>query len=306
MTTAPATPARRAGPAQLRRHDHPQLRPDRSAPAFRQHTGARLDRIGRDAAPALPRVYLLEERKLAVGTVVLHVAALRFFFCRVLKRRDMKEDLPYPKRRAPAADRPQPGRGAAADRRREESLSPHDAADALRRRPAPERSCCQLKVADIDSQRMVIRVERGKGGHDREVPLSPTLLAALREYYRWMRPQTYLFPGHGARLARRHADHVEGHLGRRALRRPGGRDRQARQPAHACGTRTPRICWKPAPTCARFRCCSATPTSRTRRSICICRGATCRPRRIRSSNCRCRTPAVLPRSRLLRNRPSAS
>jgi site-specific recombinase XerD len=53
----------------------------------------------------------------------------------------------------------------------------------------------QLKVRDIDSQRMVLRVERGKGGHPREVPLSPTLLTALREYYRWMRPQTYLFPG---------------------------------------------------------------------------------------------------------------
>ena len=62
----------------------------------------------------------------------------------------------------------------------------------------------QLKVADIDSQRMVIRVERGKGGHGREVPLSPTLLTALREYYRWMRPQTYLFPGqeHGWRADR--------------------------------------------------------------------------------------------------------
>jgi integrase/recombinase XerD len=62
----------------------------------------------------------------------------------------------------------------------------------------------QLKVADIDSQRMVIRVERGKGGHGREVPLSPTLLIALREYYRWMRPRTYLFPGqeHGWRADR--------------------------------------------------------------------------------------------------------
>jgi site-specific recombinase XerD len=54
---------------------------------------------------------------------------------------------------------------------------------------------CHLKVRDIDSQRMVLRVEQGKGGRDREVPLSPTLLAALREYDRWMRPQTYLFPG---------------------------------------------------------------------------------------------------------------
>jgi integrase/recombinase XerD len=54
---------------------------------------------------------------------------------------------------------------------------------------------CHLKVRDIDSQRMVLRVQQGKGHRDRDVPLSPTLLTALREYYRWMRPQTYLFPG---------------------------------------------------------------------------------------------------------------
>jgi integrase/recombinase XerD len=60
---------------------------------------------------------------------------------------------------------------------------------------------CELKVRNIDSHRMVLRVERGKGGRDRDIPLSPTLVAALREYYRWMRPQTYLFPGtrHGWR-----------------------------------------------------------------------------------------------------------
>jgi len=48
-----------------------------------------------------------------------------------------------------------------------------------------------LKVRNIDSQRMLLRVDQGKGGRDREVPLSPT----LREYYRWMRPMTYLLPG---------------------------------------------------------------------------------------------------------------
>jgi integrase/recombinase XerD len=60
---------------------------------------------------------------------------------------------------------------------------------------------CDLRVRNIDSQRMMLRVERGKGGRDREIPLSPTLLTALRDYYRWMRPQTYLFPGtrHGWR-----------------------------------------------------------------------------------------------------------
>jgi len=50
-------------------------------------------------------------------------------------------------------------------------------------------------VSDIDSQRMMLRVEQGKGGIDREVPLTKKLLTVLREYYRWMKPQTYLFPG---------------------------------------------------------------------------------------------------------------
>jgi integrase/recombinase XerD len=54
---------------------------------------------------------------------------------------------------------------------------------------------CRLKVSDIDSKRMMLRVVQGKGGIDREVPLSKKLLASLREYYRWMRPETYLFPG---------------------------------------------------------------------------------------------------------------
>ena len=57
------------------------------------------------------------------------------------------------------------------------------------------RSCCQLQVADIDSRRMLIHIRQGKGGRDRYVPLSPTLLATLRVYYRWMRPKTWLFPG---------------------------------------------------------------------------------------------------------------
>ena len=54
---------------------------------------------------------------------------------------------------------------------------------------------CRLKVADIDSERMVIHIRHGKGGRDRDVPLSPKLLETLREYWRWMKPKTYLFPG---------------------------------------------------------------------------------------------------------------
>jgi hypothetical protein len=59
--------------------------------AFRQHSGARLDRL----TPAQLRryhLYLLEERRLAVGTVVTQICALRFFCRYVLKRRDVRED----------------------------------------------------------------------------------------------------------------------------------------------------------------------------------------------------------------------
>jgi site-specific recombinase XerD len=161
--------------------------------AFHRHTGRRLDRIGPDDLRRY-QVFLLEERKLAVGTVVAQIAALRFFFLRVLKRRDMKEDLPYPKhrRRLPIVLSPEEVQrliaGAKNLYHRTLLLTLYGA--GLRRS-----ELCRLKVRDIDSARMILRVEQGKGGRDRDVPLSPTLLAALREYYRWMRPQMYLFPG---------------------------------------------------------------------------------------------------------------
>jgi hypothetical protein len=52
-----------------------------------------------------------------------------------------------------------------------------------------------LKISDIDSQRMQIRVDCGKGQKTRMVPMAPRLLAALREYWIAYRPEVYLFPG---------------------------------------------------------------------------------------------------------------
>ena len=52
-----------------------------------------------------------------------------------------------------------------------------------------------LRVSDIDSKRMVIRIHQGKGKKDRMVPLSPMLLELLREYWRVARPRDWLFPG---------------------------------------------------------------------------------------------------------------
>jgi site-specific recombinase XerD len=93
---ATAMSARRVGASRLRRSHHSQLRADRwgVSPA----RGRRLDRI----TPAQLRRYhlfLLEERRLAVGTVVTQICALRFFCRYVLKRRDVRDDLPYPKHR---------------------------------------------------------------------------------------------------------------------------------------------------------------------------------------------------------------
>ena len=58
-----------------------------------------------------------------------------------------------------------------------------------------------LKVGDIDSSRMVLRIERGKGGRERYAMLSETLLGILREYWRLARPRPYLFPGRPADTA---------------------------------------------------------------------------------------------------------
>ena len=52
-----------------------------------------------------------------------------------------------------------------------------------------------LQVRDIDSRRMLIHIRHGKGGRERYVPLSATLLDTLRADYRWMRPTGCLFPG---------------------------------------------------------------------------------------------------------------
>jgi len=122
------------------------------------------------------------------------VSALRFLFVKTLRRHFLAEYIPFPKsrRRLPTVLSP------------EEVTRLIDAACNLYHRTllmtlystAIRRAeLCRLKVQDIDSQRMMIRITQGKGGRDREVPLSPKLLETLRVYFRWMRPTTFLFPG---------------------------------------------------------------------------------------------------------------
>jgi site-specific recombinase XerD len=63
---------------------------------FRRRAQKRLDHIGPDDIRHY-QVALLEEKKLAIGTIALRVSALRFFYLKVLKKRALKDELPYPK-----------------------------------------------------------------------------------------------------------------------------------------------------------------------------------------------------------------
>ena len=140
------------------------------------------------------QAYLLRERKLAPRTVRLHVSAIRFFFVKTLKRRYALDDTPYPKapRRLPAilsveeVARLIDGARTLTDRTMLMVLYSTGMRNAEMR---------HLQVQDIDSKAMLIHIQRGKGGRDRYVPLSATLLETLRVYWRWMKPKTWLFPG---------------------------------------------------------------------------------------------------------------
>ena len=79
------------------------------------------------------------------------------------------------------------------------------------------------KMMLIDSQRMIVHIRQGKGGKDRDVPLSPTLLETLREHWRWRKPQIYLFPS--KHVYRKKGDHITSktvwHACRDAAKRAG-------------------------------------------------------------------------------------
>jgi site-specific recombinase XerD len=140
------------------------------------------------------QVHLFRDRKLSAGTVEGRTAALRFLFVKTLKRPYLHDQIPFPKRQRPLPK----------VLSQEEVARLIDSAQSLMHRAmlmtlygtgVRRAELCQLKVADVDSKRMVIRVRNGKGGRDRDVLLSDKLLETLREYWRWMKPKTYLFPG---------------------------------------------------------------------------------------------------------------
>jgi site-specific recombinase XerD len=119
---------------------------------------------------------------------------LRFLFVKTLGRPYLPDHIPFPKRqrRLPTIlDQQEVAQLIdSASNLMHRTMMMMLYATGLRRA-----EMCHLKVADIDSKRMVIHVRQGKGGRDRDVLLTPKLLETLREYWRWMKPKTYLFPG---------------------------------------------------------------------------------------------------------------
>ncbi len=166
---------------------------------FAQHFGKSPDKLSPDHLRTY-QSYLLKVRKLDPGTVECHVSALRFLFIRTLHRHEFRQFLPYPKIR----------RKLPKILSLEEVARLIDASSGLFERTLlmvlygtgmRRAEIARLKIVDIDSQRMVLHVVNGKGGKDRDLPLSPKLLQTLRAYWRWLQPQTYLFPSRTNREA---------------------------------------------------------------------------------------------------------
>ena len=160
---------------------------------FARYFGKAPDQLGPEHVRSY-QAHLLQERKLAASTVGVAVAALRFFFVKTLRRGYKPDYLPYPKqpKRLPTILSQDEVRRLidAAQNLYHRALLTTLYATGMRRAEV-----ANLKVSDIDSERMLVRIRQGKRARDRDLPLSPVLLETLREYWCWMKPKTYLFPG---------------------------------------------------------------------------------------------------------------
>ena len=150
------------------------------------------------ATPEELRAYQLHmtDTSVTASTFNTRIIALRFFFGMTCGREDMKRFMQF---------RTQP-------RKLPVVFSVEEVSSLLMATPGPglkyraalsisygaglrASEVCNLKISDIDSDRMLIHVDHGKGGKDRKVMLSPGLLNLLRDYWCEARPEGWLFPG---------------------------------------------------------------------------------------------------------------
>jgi len=166
----------------------------RKVEAFARYFHCSPDRLGPQHIREY-QAYLFTKRKLSPGSVTTHLCALRFFYIQTLKRPWSIADTPYPKKRY----------------RLPTILSQEEVAQLIDAAPTPfyhtilmtlygtgvrRTELTRLKVGDIDSRRMVMHIQDGKGRQDRDVMLSPVLLEELRAHWRRLRKKSvWLFPG---------------------------------------------------------------------------------------------------------------
>src|SRR5437660_3529209 len=224
----------------------------RAVERFAQHFHCSPDRLGTRHIREY-QAQLFTVQKLSPGSVTNHLCALRFFYIQTLKRPWSITDTPYPKKTHRLPTIP----------------SQEEVAQLIDAAPTPfyhtilmtlyatgvrRAELTRLKVSDIDSRRMVVHIQDGKGRQDRDVMLSPVLLEELRAHWRRLRKKSvWLFPGN-----RWHsADHPMD------TRRP---TTPASRPPAAPGFRNVSIptcsaialrptCSRPEPTCTPFRSC---------------------------------------------------
>ena len=167
----------------------------RAVKEFSQYFNSSPDRLG----PRHIREYqasLFQKRKFSPNTVAQHLAVLRFFYIKTLKKAWSITETPYPKRavRLPTILSQEEVTRLidAAHPPLHRTLLMTLYATGLRRA-----ELAHLKVSDVDSQRMVIHVQGGKGRKDRDVLLSPKLLDELERHSHRLRPRSsvWLFPG---------------------------------------------------------------------------------------------------------------
>jgi integrase/recombinase XerD len=160
---------------------------------FVRHHKRPAEQMGASEARAYV-LYLIEEKKLGHSAVIQVVCALRFFYGKVLRRSFSLDDLPYLKRR-----RHLPGtlseKEVAALFEAEPNLKHRVILMTLYSGGLRLQEAIYLRPADIDSAGMRIRIRAGKGGKERYVMLSSTLLEALRDYFKKYRPKQWLFYG---------------------------------------------------------------------------------------------------------------
>ena len=161
---------------------------------FARHFGKSPELLGPAEIRAY-QLYLAQDRQLAASSILVAVAAIRFLYNVVLKRGWNLDEI------IPTCRKP---RTLPIVMSLDEVSRFLSAVDGLNHRvilticyAAGLRvsEAVHLKATAIDSQRMVIRVEEGKGRKDRYVMLSPKLLGILRDYYKRVRPVEWLFPG---------------------------------------------------------------------------------------------------------------